>query len=316
MPNAHHSIKAASRITGLSPHLIRIWERRYGAVAPKRSGTNRRLYSDGEIERLNLLRLATAAGHSIGNIARLPSARLKSLAAKAEVGRPAVQATGRTATSPAQSFHDACLTAVKKLDAQLFEETLDKAVVTLGHQGLLRQVVGPLAHTIGELWRTGKLTAAHEHFFTAGLKVFLGHLSGQFLIPANAPRVVVATPAGQLHELGAVIVSDAAAQIGWHTIYLGANLPAAEIAGAAVQNRAAVVALSIVYPGDDPNLAQELSNLRRLLPPEVKILAGGRAASAYSETLLRIGAFVTESMDEFCNQLDTLRRSAKKTKPG
>ena len=315
MPDAHHSIKAASRITGLSPHLIRIWERRYGAVAPERTDTNRRLYSNAEIERLNLLRLATGAGHSIGNIAKLPAGRLKSLVAKAEVAESGVPPT-RTASSPAKGFHDATLAAVEKLNAQLFEETLGNAVVALGHQGLLRQVVGPLAQTIGELWRTGALTAAHEHFFTAGLKVFLGHLSGQFLAPANAPRIVVATPAGQIHELGAVIVRDAAAQIGWHTTYLGASLPAAEIAGAAVQNRAAVVALSIVYPEDDPDLEQELINLRRFLPPEVKILAGGRAASAYSETLLRIGALIIESIDEFCNQLDTLRRSAKKAKYG
>ena len=312
MRDAHHSIKVVSRITGLSSHLIRIWERRYGAVAPKRSGTNRRLYSDAEIERLNLLRLGTAAGHSIGNIAKLPLERLKSLVNKAEAGGAVVQRLRLTARSPAQGFYDACLAAVEKLDARLLEETLDKAVVTLGHQGLLRQVVGPLAQTIGELWRTGALTAAQEHFFTAGLKVFLGHLSAQFSVPTNAPRIVVATPAGQLHELGAVIVRDAAAQIGWHTTYLGASLPAAEIAGAAVQSRAAVVALSIVYPEDDPDLAQELINLRRFLPSEVKIVAGGRAASAYSETLLRIGALITESIDEFCTQLDTLRRSMKK----
>jgi DNA-binding transcriptional MerR regulator len=80
-PNAHHSIKAVSRRTGLSPHVIRIWEKRYGAVEPRRTSTNRRLYSDAEIERLNSLRLATAAGHSIGNIATLPLRQLNSLVA-------------------------------------------------------------------------------------------------------------------------------------------------------------------------------------------------------------------------------------------
>jgi MerR family transcriptional regulator, light-induced transcriptional regulator len=310
MPGPHHSIKTTSRMTGLSPHVLRIWEKRYGAVEPERTATNRRLYSDAEIERLNLLRLATAAGHSIGNIAKLPLSRLKSLVAKAELsGRGAQPA--RRAASPAQAFHDSCLAAVEGLDAHAFEETLQKAVVALGHQGLLRQVVAPLAHTIGELWRAGAVTAAHEHFLTAGLKVFLGHLSGQFPVSANAPRIIIATPAGQLHELGAVIVNDAAAQIGWHTTYLGASLPAAEIAGAAVQNRALAVALSIVYPEDDPSLPQELVNLRRFLPKETKIIVGGRAASAYSEALLRIGALRISSTDEFCNQLDDLRHSTK-----
>lgn len=310
MVNPHHSIKTASRMTGLSAHLIRIWEKRYGAVAPKRTATNRRLYSDAEIERLNLLRLATAAGHSIGNIAKLPLPRLKSLVAKAELSGPRAP-PARRAASPAQTFHDSCLAAVEGLDARGFEEMLQKAVVALGHQGLLRQVVAPLAQTIGELWRAGAVTAAHEHFLTAGLKVFLGQLSGQFPVSADAPRIIIATPAGQLHELGAVIINAAAAQVGWHTTYLGASLPAAEIAGAAVQNRALAVALSIVYPEDDPHLPQELTNLRRFLPPEIKILTGGRAGPAYRETLGRIGALFTESIDEFCNQLDDLRRSSK-----
>ena len=310
MAKAHHSIKVVSRRTGLTTHVIRIWEKRYGAVEPERTPTNRRLYSDAEIERLNFLRLATAAGNSIGNIARLPLNRLKLLVAKAEVTDPAAGATNG-ATSPAQTFHDSCLAAVKQLDGRLFEETLQRAVVALGNLGLLRQVVAPLAQTIGELWRAGAVTAAHEHFLSAGLKVFLGHLSGQFPVSANAPRIIIATPAGQLHELGAVIVNAAAAQVGWHTTYLGASLPAAEIAGAAVQNRALAVALSVVYPEDDPNLPREFINLRRFLPAETKIFIGGRAAPAYLETVRRIGAVFTESIDEFCNQLDLLRRLGK-----
>ncbi len=310
MVAAHHSIKTASRMTGLSAHLIRIWEKRYGAVVPKRTATNRRLYSDDEIGRLNLLRLATAAGHSIGNIAKLPLARLKSLVAKAEPSGRDTRLT-KHAISPAQFFHDSSLAAVQRLDGRGFEETLQKAVVALGHQGLLRRVVAPLAQTIGELWRAGAVTAAHEHFLTAGLKVFLGQLSGQFPVSASAPRIIIATPAGQLHELGAVIINAAAAQVGWHTTYLGASLPAAEIAGAAVQSRVLAVALSIVYPEDDLQLPRELTNLRRFLPLEIKILTGGRAGSAYRETLMAIGALFTESIDEFCNQLDDLRRPTK-----
>jgi DNA-binding transcriptional MerR regulator/methylmalonyl-CoA mutase cobalamin-binding subunit len=310
MVDAHHSIKVVSQRTGLSPHVIRIWEKRYGAVEPARSQTNRRLYSDSEIERLDLLRLATAAGHSIGNIARLPLGRLRLLVAKANVPGPTAGAAKHPA-SPAQTFHDSCLAAVKQLDGRLFDEMLQRALIALGNQGLLRQVVAPLAQTIGELWRAGVVTAAHEHFLSAGLKVFLGHLSGQFAVPAHAPRIIVATPAGQLHELGAVIVNAAAAQVGWHTTYLGASLPAAEIAGAAVQDRALAVALSIVYPDDDPGLPQELSDLRRFLPAETGILVGGRAAPAYRETLTRIRAVFTESIDEFCNQLDVLRRLSK-----
>lgn len=304
MTRAHYSIRVASARSGLSPHVIRIWEKRYGAVQPKRTGTNRRLYSDSEIGRLTLLRLATASGHSIGNIATLPLAELKSLVGEAEP-----EARRARIRSPAQSFHDDCLQAVKALDARQLGEHLQRALIALGHQGLLRQLVAPLARRTGELWRAGVITAAHEHFFTAALKVFLGNVSGQFAVSPTAPAIVIATPAGQFHELGAVMINATAAQLGWRTTYLGASLPAAEIAGAAVQSRAAAIALSIVYPEDDPNLPKELIRLRQFLPAEVRILSGGRGAPAYSKTLDRIGAIQPANLDAFSQQLEALGRT-------
>ncbi len=274
MATAHHSINIASRRSGLSPHVIRVWEKRYRAVEPHRTSTNRRLYSDAEIERLNCLRQATAAGHSIGSVANLSTTKLKALVAEAAVGKH-IAPSNAPAVSPGQEFHDACLSAVRELDGKLLEENMQRGVVALGYQGFLRQLAAPLAQTIGELWRAGVVTAAHEHFLSASLKIFLGRLAGEFPISAHAPRLIVATPAGQVHELGAILVNAAAAQVGWLSTYLGASLPAAEIAGAAVQRRASVVALSIVYPEDDPKLAQELLHLREFLPAETKILTGG-----------------------------------------
>ncbi|MDQ6809348.1 MAG: MerR family transcriptional regulator, partial [Verrucomicrobiota bacterium] len=202
MTKPHHSIRIASSRSGVSQHVIRVWEKRYSAVEPERTATNRRLYSDAEIERLVLLRLATSAGHSIGNVARLRTDRLKQLVAEATGERPS-----DAAKIPAQAFHDACLESVKSLSAKQLEENLQRALVALGHQGLLRQVVAPLAHTVGERWRAGSITAAHEHFLTASLKVFLGNTAGQFATSSVAPTIVVATPAGQLHELGALMIN-------------------------------------------------------------------------------------------------------------
>ncbi|HWC58696.1 MAG TPA: MerR family transcriptional regulator, partial [Verrucomicrobiae bacterium] len=71
------TIQAVSRRTGLSPHVIRIWEKRYNAVLPSRTESNRRLYSGEEIERLALLRDVSRAGHTISSIARLSTPELR-----------------------------------------------------------------------------------------------------------------------------------------------------------------------------------------------------------------------------------------------
>ncbi len=309
MPPPRYSIKTAARMTGLSVHLLRMWEKRYGAVSPPRTTTNRRLYSDADITRLNYLRTATAAGHSIGNIAALPLKQLQRLITRSQ--SESAERSPKKLFSPAGSFQKAALDAIAVFDSSALNKALQTAVVSLGHQGLLIQVISPLARAVGEQWRSGKLSAAHEHFLTAAVKTFLGHLSSQFSGRADAPHLVVGTPAGQLHELGAVIARDAAAQVGWQTTYLGASLPAAEIAGAATQTGALAVALSIVYPDDDPKLAEELISLRRFLPTGTKVLVGGRASVSYSDALSSIGAMTTDDIGEFCDQLDFLRRSTR-----
>ena len=288
MANAHHAIKVVARRTGLSAHVIRIWEKRYGAVQPERTDTNRRLYSEEQIERLSLLRDITQAGHSIGHVAKLPLAKLKALAAEA-TGAPNQSTHSRTRTTATPTFLEECVEAVKTLNSLALEDSLKRAAIALGSQGLLQRVVAPLAQTIGELWRDGTITAAHEHFASAVIRIFLGHAAKPFAGAEAAPVMVVATPSGQLHELGALLVGAAAANLGWHVTYLGASLPAAEIVGAARQNRARVVALSLVYPEDDSRLEGELTRLRELLPAEVVVLVGGRAMPAYRGVLDKIG---------------------------
>jgi methylmalonyl-CoA mutase cobalamin-binding subunit len=105
-----------------------------------------------------------------------------------------------------------------------------------------------------------------------------------------APALLTTTPAGQLHELGALLAGALAATQGWRVIHAGASLPAAEIASAARLNAVVAVALSIVHPATDDALNEELFRLRRLLPAQIDLVVGGRAASAYQETLTRIDA--------------------------
>ncbi len=313
MTDAQYPIKLVARLTGLSAHVIRIWEQRYRAVEPQRTATKRRLYSHRDIERLNLLREATHAGHSIGQVAQLPTEKLGKLVA-ASSSLPAPTARPAAEEQKGISLLDACVAAIQSLDAEALDDALKRGATALGAFGLLQRVVAPLAQTLGDLWRDGTFTAAHEHFASAALRVFLGNSAKPFGALDNAPVLVVATPAGQVHELGALLVAAAAANLGWQVTYLGASLPAAEIAGTAQRRRARAVALSLVYPEDDPGLEGELTLLHESLPAEVKLLAGGRAMPAYRDALERIGALPIENLAQLGSTLDNLRKPARKTK--
>lgn len=313
MAEAHHTIKAAAQRTGLTPHVLRVWEKRYGAVKPDRTDTKRRLYSDEEVDRLILLRDITRGGHSIGAVARLPFEKLRQLAEQIRNG---------DAVAPHLPPHrlggppllDQCIAAVQRLDSRALEQTLARGAVELGAQGLLQRVIAPLAQTIGELWRRGTIMAAHEHFASAVIRVFLGHAAQSFAGTDGAPVLVVATPSGQLHELGALLAAAAAANMGWRVIYIGASLPAAEIAGAVRQNVARALALSLVYPEDDPKLEGELVRLRELLGPEIPVLIGGRAVPAYADSLEKLHALPIRDLDHLCSSLEDLRKPAKKAR--
>lgn len=297
-----HSIKFAARKTGLSPHVIRVWEKRYDAVSPDRTDTNRRRYTDAEIERLTLLRAATLAGHSIGNVAQLATEKLRELTASA----PTVVTQGEN-LAVATMIADAVATMLEH-NAVKLEELLSRAAVHLGNHGLLDRMIAPLAHRIGELWQDGKITAAHEHFASAVIRNFLIRHSKPYAMSGSTPTIVVATPAGQLHELGAVMVAAAANDLGWRVIYLGTSLPALEIAGAVVRNQARALALSIVFPSDDPNLPGELETIRKNLPIDVKLIAGGRAAEGYAGALEQSGFVRNKSLSEFYGVLEQLRK--------
>jgi methanogenic corrinoid protein MtbC1 len=314
MKDAKFPIQVAARLTGLSPYVIRIWEQRYRAVEPSRTPTKRRLFSQTDLERLSLLRDATHAGHSIGRVARLPDEDLRALT-RAAAGLNGHGVQPAAACPVGSPLLDECLTAIRSLDLRAFEERLKHANTTLGAQGVLQRLIAPLSQELGELWRAGAITAAHEHFATGMMRAFLTNLARPFGGSQASPGLIVATPAGQLHELGALLVGALAANLGWQVTYLGASLPAAEIAGAARQKQPRAVALSLVYPEDDPALAGELRKLRDLLPTEVSLLVGGRAMPAYRTALESLGATLIEDLTQVGSALDELRFASRTVNP-
>jgi len=295
-----HPMQVVTRRTGLGADLLRAWEKRYRAVQPGRSEGGHRLYSDEDIRRLTLLRRAAGGGHGIGRIAHMNESELEELIAvdREAVGPPPAGAVSPLGGDPAlDRLLQACLDSVERLDVAGLEGTLSRAALAVGSFSLVRHLLVPLMTTIGDRWESGRLRIVHEHMATSSVRSLLGHLARSQRLGEDAPRMVTATPAGQRHEMGALMVAAAAIPGGWNVAYLGADLPAAEIAAGADQAGARLVALSIVHPASDPALGSELVRLRELLSPGVRIVAGGSAAPSYDGTLRRIGASRLDGLD-------------------
>lgn len=329
------SIHTAATRTGLSTHTIRAWETRHQAIAPSRSSGRHRLYSEADIRRLSLLADVSKLGHGIGKIAKLSNVKLLEIlssspaalvgpGATTEYSQPEKEGAKETHSSRApgeirseigEPFRLKCLEAVSDFDTRRLESALQGAQVTLGDFGLLRFVVGPLAEQIGERWRQGILTAAEEHFFTNVAKIFIWNLTRQYHTDDSAPRIVVGTPNGQLHDMGALMVAACAANLGWRVAFVGPNLPAHELAGAVRRFNAQCLALSLTHPEDDPKLSDELLKLRYMLSANVHILVGGRASCGYRKALSVIGARLSTSFDSLFEDLDYMRTPRQGSPP-
>jgi DNA-binding transcriptional MerR regulator/methylmalonyl-CoA mutase cobalamin-binding subunit len=309
------SIRVAAAQTGLTAHVIRAWQKRYHLLDPARSEGGHRLYSAADVQRLTLVAQVTRLGHSISSVAQVPDAELRQMLATAAAAQtPPVPLQAQELNVPAPSAQAKAddlkaeiMAALERIDARAIDEILERGDIALGWQGLLQRVIAPTAVAIGDGWRAGTLMATHEHIFTATVRKFLGSFYRQHSRTENAPRIVIATPQGQVHELGALLVAATAENVGWDATYLGPNLPVTDIIGAAVRRQAKVIALSIIYPLDDPALHYRLKQMKRLLPAGLHLMVGGSGAYAYQETLQAIGAATSDSLMGVAAHLDQLR---------
>lgn len=280
MKDPIYPMRAVVRQTGLTAHVIRAWERRYGAVVPHRTSSRRRLYSMADIERLKLLKRGVGVGNSIAQIAKMDTEALKALLASSPTAPPRQVKPSITRDASPQVYIEKAMEAVLQLDATAMERVLDAASVALPRFVMMNQVVLPLLEKIGRWWADGRLKVVNEHVGSMVLRQFLGEALRGVEPGAGAPVIITATPAGQWHEFGAMIAAVVAVDVGWRALYCGPNLPAEEIAAAVDEKQAMAVALSVVQPTDVHQLKKEIQRLMRLLSPQCKLVVGGQFAKS------------------------------------
>ena len=270
---AKYRVGMVAKMTGLSTHTLRMWEKRYAAVVPTRTEAGGRLYTDADVERLRLLGTLVQSGHSIGGIARLPDIDLRHMAA----AFPA-PSTEETTSQHLPEVRKRVMTAIEQLRVDQAERLLSRAALSTEPVEFLKTIVGPILVEVGDRWESGDLRIVHEHACSTVMRGLLFSLMR--LYPSNDGRrqVVVATPAKEDHELGALMVSMLAAMHGWSVLYLGPNLPAEEI-GYAVRDTDAELLLLSITNLDEEAARAEIAAIEKAVPERVKILAGGRAAA-------------------------------------
>ncbi|MBW2486733.1 MAG: MerR family transcriptional regulator [Deltaproteobacteria bacterium] len=306
-----YTITLVARRCGLSTAIIRAWEQRYQAVRPKRSSSNRRLYSEKDILRLQLLKRAVDSGHRISQVANLPSEELLRLINANKSVNAAIQSCSSLSTD-ADYFFKRALKSVLQLNSSELKRTLEQASVHLTKLQLINTVIVPLGKRIGELWRRGNLKIINEHLATPVIRSVMWNLMDSLEVAPEAPRIVIATPLNHRHEMGALAISLIARESGWRSCYFGANLPADEIAAAVISTDARAVALSITFSLDQRQLVDEVKKLRHLLSKDITVFVGGQGAPSIIDEIDNENVQLLVDLESLSVALDNLLRRGYK----
>ena len=296
-----HPIGVVAERTGLTPDVLRVWERRYRVVEPSRSPGGQRLYSDADIARLSLLHRATRGGHGIGHVARLTDAALEEMAGD----------TVRRAQIPADpvKMHPAVaegLEFVLQFDGAGLERLLRRSGARYGLVGFIDGIAAPFLRAVGDAWHDGTMTIAQEHMATAVVERIVGETAPLLSGDAGSVSIVIATLEGERHAGGALMAAATAAGEGWRVVYLGADLPAAEIVEMARRTGARAVGISIVASERMARAAAELRELESSLDSRTALIVGGSGSRRIREFNEWGRATFVESMSDLIAELDAM----------
>jgi DNA-binding transcriptional MerR regulator/methylmalonyl-CoA mutase cobalamin-binding subunit len=270
-----YRIKTVEKLTGISRNTITAWERRYSLIQPTRDASGYRAYSEEDIARLRRVKGLIDQGYQIGEV----------LTMLAETAPPKVDDTERL---------------VEELRTRLLDvdrEGAQRVVRQMRHLAAadqLEHVYSPVMREIGELWEDGKASIGQEHFATAFVRdQLLQSLRDLDQGPRRGTPAICAGFPGEDHELGLLTVAIHLALEGHRVTYLGANMPAEDLAQLMIDQPARVVCSSLLLPRPAREIIEWAHHIRDHTAPHVVIAIGGPGVAHLSEQSEERVRFVT-----------------------
>jgi MerR family transcriptional regulator, light-induced transcriptional regulator len=252
-----------ARRVGVSPELLRAWERRYGLLQPIRTDGGFRLYTDDDAGRVERMKRALDDGFSAAEAARLALAQ------------------ERSPERPLDGARERLLAAAHAYDETAVHAILDEALAAFSLETVLRELILPVLREIGAEWEQGTLEIGQEHFASNLVRerlLALARLWGR----GGGPLAVLACAPGERHDIGLIAFGLVLRSRGWRILFLGADTPLATLTKAASDTGPQLVVVSAVEPA---RFEAETTALRRLARTTHLVLSGPGASEALCKRL-------------------------------
>ena len=293
-----HLIQVVNKRTGISSDVIRAWERRYGAVISQRTKTNRRLYSDSDIEKLSLLKRAVGAGRRIGDIANLSYDDLFELVMGDESNNSTTYVRPNTGTI--MELFDEAVTEITEMEALKLDITLSNAVAVLSTTDFLVEFLKPLHNHINDECKRGSFRYVQEKLAKISIRTCLHNLYSKFRSPKRqGPKLIVASLTGEYENLDTLMHIVIAQNIGWDVTYVGNDVPHDEIIFLAKAISAQVLVLAINNPRDIARKSYEIKTIKENADKKENIILIGHEVVDYRPLADDVKAIISQDMSSF-----------------
>jgi len=268
-------INQVAKITGLSKEVLRVWEKRYRLLSPERGPNRYRLYSEQDVELLKYLTREIEQGQAIGELASLGK---DEILARMREGKEE-----ESKTFPSDQYLVELEKYLLPLDTLSFEKRLNELVVLLPFEKFFNRILIPLQIRVGELWFDEKLDISIEHYVTAQAKIKIFSAMNMISAEQSGPQVLVACPSWELHEIGAQIVAYFCATRMCRVIFLGANLPLANLIHFSSLTKPDAVILSCTSDISENKARAYFTGLNPQILPICPVWVGGQGIRRFKQ---------------------------------
>ncbi|MBK7173826.1 MAG: MerR family transcriptional regulator [Bacteroidales bacterium] len=290
-----YSIKDLEKLTGIKAHTIRIWEKRYHLVDPSRTATNIRYYSDEDLKRLLNVSVLNRYGFRISNIVSMTSEELNS------------KLLDLSEQDPMFSHEvESLVLSMIEMDEQRFDKILSSSIIKFGFETTITDVLHKFLEKIGVLWQTGTITPAQEHFVSNLIrqKLILA-IDGQHVaLHSNAKTFLLFLPDQEYHEMGLLFFHYLIRKHGHQVIYLGQNVPVADLPEIAAIRYFDILFTSITCSLPGSGLQELLDKLGSMFSNKTILLGGYQFLS--NEFELKSNMTLLHNVEELENYLKLL----------
>lgn len=257
-------IASVERETGIGKDALRVWEKRYGFPVPERDERKERLYPQGQVERLRLIKRLLDSGMRPFKVVGLEVPELKALLN---------QIPGDTTQDSA--YLPTFVELVKSHEAAALRVALSRALLQQGMEEFLSKTITPLNRLVGEAWMRGEMRVFEEHLYSEQITHVLRNATATLRHPGDTPRILMTTLPGEEHALGLLMAEATLSLCGAHCVMLGVQTPIQEIVLAAKAHQADIVALSFSVAIPVLQVRSGLLLALAALPKKVTLWAGG-----------------------------------------